>query len=125
MCYGGAMQYDAETPDAYLADLEDDWRKAHLLAVRDAMLAVDGVSEGMGHGMLQYTRGADVFAHLNAQKAYVGVYLGELEKLDPGAALRGKMSCGKTCLRLKKRDDPAVAARLIEVKAGRPDIGAC
>ncbi|MEM9685009.1 MAG: DUF1801 domain-containing protein [Pseudomonadota bacterium] len=119
------MQYDADTPAGYLDQLDDDWRKTHLLAVRDAMMAVSGVSEGIGHGMLQYTREGEVFAHLNAQKGYVGVYLGELDKLDPGAAIRGGMSCGKTCLRVKKRDDPAVAARLIDVKASRPDVGAC
>ncbi len=119
------MHYHADTPSAYLDVLEDDWRKAHLLTVRDAMLSVKGVSEGIGHGMLQYVRGDHVFAHLNAQKGYVGVYLGDLEALDPGSQIRGNMSSGKTCLRLKKRDDPAIATRLITVKATRPDVAAC
>ena len=112
------MQYDAQTPEAYLRLLEDDWRRVHLLNVRQAMLAVPGIEEGIGHGMLQYRLGGEVFAHLNAQKGYVGVYLGVLEKIDPGAAIRGGMSCGKTCLRLRKRDDPGIAARLIGIKAG-------
>ncbi len=111
------MQYDAETPENYLELLDADWRRETLLEIRRAMLAVSGVEEGIGHGMLQYRRGGEVFAHLNAQKGYVGVYLGELERLDPGGAMRGGMSCGKTCLRVRKRDGATVARRLIEEKA--------
>ena len=113
------MQYDAETPEAYLDMLDGDWRRDHLMKVREAMLLVSDVDEGIGHGMLQYRRAGEVFAHLNAQKGYVGVYLGDLEKIDPGAKIRGRMSCGKTCLRLRKRDDPDVAKRLIALKAAR------
>ena len=111
------MQYDAETPEAYLELLDRDWRRERLLDIRAAMLAVSGVEEGIGYGMLQYRRGGDVFAHLNAQKAYVGVYLGELEKLDPGGAIRAGINCGKSCLRVKKRDGADVARALIERKA--------
>ncbi len=111
------MQYDAATPDAYLKMLDDDWRRERVLALRDVFLRLDDIEEGMAHGMLQYRRNGEVFAHLNAQKGYVGVYLGELEKIDPGAAIRGKMSCGKACLRVKKRDGVEVATALIERKA--------
>ena len=119
------MQYDARTPDEYLAMQEDDWRKERLLLIRDAFFAIPGIEEGIGHGMLRYSRNGDVFAHLNTQKGYVGVYLGVLDKLDPGGKIRGGMSCGKTCLRVRKRDGADVAARLIALKAARPDLEAC
>ena len=102
------MQYDAATPAEYLEMLDDDWRREKLLAIREMFLAVPGIEEGMSYKMLGYRRGDAVFGHLNAQKGYVAVYLGELEKLDPGAAIRGTMDCGKSCLRLRKRSASAV-----------------
>ena len=113
------MQYDADTPEEYLALLDDDWRRERLLAIREMFLNVPGVEEGIGYKMLAYQRGTDTFAHLNAQKAFVGVYLGDLERLDPGSKIRGKMSCGKSCVRVRKSDDLAAVRNLIEVKAAR------
>ncbi len=48
------MQYDAETPEAYLKLLEDDWRRERLLAIRETLLKVPGIAEGIGYGMRQY-----------------------------------------------------------------------
>lgn len=111
------MQYDAETPEDYLEMLDDDWRRVRLLAIREMLLEVPGIAEGIGYGMLQYRVGGEVFAHLNAQKAYVGVYLGELERIDPGAEIRGAMNCGKSCVRVRKRADLGVVRELVERKA--------
>ena len=110
------MQYEADTPKEYFQVIEDDWRKERLLAIRDMMLA-EGASEGMGYGMLRYEVGGGILAHLNAQKHYVGVYLGELEDIDPGSIIRGNMNCGKSCLRVRKRDDLDVVRKLISLKA--------
>ncbi len=111
------MKYEADSPDAYLTAIDDDWRKDRLLAIRDMLLAVPDMREGIGYGMLQYRLHGDVFAHLNAQKAYVGVYLGDLERIDPGAAIRGKMNCGKSCVRVRKSDDLEAVQRLVQTKA--------
>ncbi|MGI9389121.1 MAG: DUF1801 domain-containing protein, partial [Boseongicola sp.] len=110
------MQYDAETPQQYLAMIDDDWRRERLLAIRDMLLKVPKMSEGIAYGMLQYRADGEVFAHLNAQKAYVGVYLGELERFDPDAGIRGGMNFGKSCLRVRKRDDLGIVQTLIERK---------
>ena len=110
------MQYNAETPDAYLSMLDDDWRRECLLAVREMFLAIPGIAESMSYKMLGYHRGEDVFGHLNAQKNYVGVYLGELDRIDPGRAIRGKANCGKSCLRIRKTDGLEVAEKLIAAK---------
>lgn len=119
------MQYDADTPKAYLAMLQDDWRRASLLQVRAVLLEVADVKEGIGFGMLQYCVDDDVFAHLNAQKGHVGVYLGDLDRLDPTGNIRTGASFGKSCLRMRKSDSVDVAARLIAVKSAlflkRPD----
>lgn len=113
------MKYEADTPADYLNALDEDWRKEKLIAVRDLMLEA-GATETMGYGMLRYVIGDGILAHMNAQKHYLGIYLGDLESIDPGAAIRGKMSCGKTCLRVKKRDDLGVVEQLIEIKASGP-----
>ena len=111
------MQYDAATPKEYLSLLDDDWRKARLMGIREMFLAVPGVEEGVSYKMLGYHKDGAGFAHLNAQRGFVGVYLGELEKLDPGGALRAGMNCGKSCLRVRKRDDLGVVEALIARKA--------
>lgn len=110
------MQYDAATPEAYLDMLDEDWRKERLLLIREMFLAIPDIEEIVSYKMLGYRRGERAFAHLNAQKGFVGVYLGELEKLDPESAIRGRMSCGKTCLRIRKRDNLHVIEALIERK---------
>ena len=43
----------------------------------------------------------------------LGVYLGDLERIDPGGVIRGGMNCGKSCLRVRKRDDLGVVEALI------------
>ncbi|MDD9921437.1 MAG: DUF1801 domain-containing protein [Boseongicola sp.] len=119
------MIHDASTPEEYRQVLDDDWRKEKLLQVRQMMLDA-GATEAMGYGMLRYTIDDGILAHLNAQKGYVAVYLGELERIDPGAKIRGKADCGKTCLRLKKRSDPAMVESLIrqKIKLGLPKLDA-
>ena len=107
------MQYDAATPEAYLEMLEEDWRRERLLLIREMFLGVPGVAESMSYKMLGYHRGGAVFGHLNAQKGFVGVYLGDLERIDPGGVIRGGMNCGKSCVRVRKRDDLGVIKALI------------
>lgn len=100
------MQYDADTPDAYLALLADDWRRERLLAIRKMILeVVPDVAEGIGYGMLRYESGGNVVAHLNAQKGYVGLYLGDVAKIDPAGEFSAGLNCGKGCVRVRKRDD--------------------
>ena len=48
------MQYDADTPEEYLKMLDNDWRRERLLAIRDVLLGVSEIEEGIGHKMLQY-----------------------------------------------------------------------
>ena len=110
------MQYDAATPKDYLAMIDDDWRRERLLKIREMLFEIPGIAEGIAYGMLQYRVDGEVFAHLNAQKAYVGVYLGELERFDPGAGVRGGMNYGKSCLRVRKRDDLEVVKALVKRK---------
>jgi hypothetical protein len=74
--------------------------------------------------MLEYRLNGDVFAHLNAQKSYVGVYLGDLALLDPDSRIIGSLDTGKSCVRLKRRDAASVLIPLLERKR-RTGRGAC
>ncbi len=112
------MQYDADSPEAYLDQIDDDWRRDRLLAIRAMLLAVPGVLEGVGYGMLRYERAGEAFAHLNAQKGYVGLYIGDVAKLDPDGEISAGLNCGKGCVRVRKRDDLEAVRGLVVRKAG-------
>jgi len=95
------MQYDVATPEAYLDALEDDWRRATLLELRDLLLA-GGLDEGIQYKMLSYSEAGQVVMHLNAQKAYVALYSGNVEAGDPDGSLLKGLSLGKGCVRFSK-----------------------
>lgn len=107
------MRYDADTPEAFLEALEDDWRRPALLKLRDQILSLDpSVTEEVGYGMLRYSFEGEALFHLNAQKSYVGLYAGQIDGIDPTGELTGWLSKGKGCLRFSKTrptDDPRVA----------------
>ncbi len=101
------MQYQATTPEAYLEELPEDWRKAKLLQVRD-MIRANGpeLEERIEYKMLGYgTKSTTVF-HLNAQKAHVSLYVGDINKIDSAWALLKNFSTGKGCVRIAKHQDP-------------------
>ncbi|MEM7296964.1 MAG: DUF1801 domain-containing protein [Bacteroidota bacterium] len=100
------MQYDVSTPEEYLDQLENDWRKETLLQLRD-LISQHGLKEGIEYKMLSYAdeKGA-VFA-LNAQKAYTALYVGNASKVDPSGELLAGINHGKGCLRFKKTTDVA------------------
>ncbi|MEM8561594.1 MAG: DUF1801 domain-containing protein [Pseudomonadota bacterium] len=97
------MQYDVDTPEAYLAALASDWRQQTLLALRALILGQDSaVQEGIQYKMLCYTlQGKSVF-HLNAQRAYVSLYVGNIRRIDPDMTLLHRLNIGKGCIRFTK-----------------------
>lgn len=99
------MQYEAKTPKAYLENLEDDWRKDKLQQIR-AMILSNGpdLHEGVEYKMLCYGVKKNIF-HLNAQKAYVSLYVGDINKVENAAKLLKDFDVGKGCIRIKKNMD--------------------
>jgi len=97
------MLYDVKTPEAYLEALEDDWRKSHLLHIRSLILGVaPDLLEKINYKMLAFgTEGQEVF-HLNAQRGYVSLYVGNIERIDPDRSLLSGYSMGKGCIRFRK-----------------------
>lgn len=97
------MQYDAKNPEEYLAMLEDDWRKEKLLAIRQMILDyAPELEEVIRYKMLNYGKGDDYVFALNAQKHYVSLYVGNIEKIENSEALLEGYNCGKGCIRVKK-----------------------
>jgi len=120
------MQYDVETPQAYLDALEDDWRKALVQRLRGIIRAVaPDWDEGIGHKMLRYTGRNGPALHLNAQKGYVGLYVGDVAVLDSSGDLLAGIDCGKCCIRLRKVKtlDEAALRMLIARVHARPEAG--
>lgn len=102
------MQYNVATPSEYLERLEEDWRKEKLRQVRQ-LIKANGpeLEEGIEYKMLSYGRDGKTIFHLNAQKAYVSLYVGNLSKLENAQALLSDFDQGKGCIRIKKTIDLA------------------
>ncbi|MDJ0755950.1 MAG: DUF1801 domain-containing protein [Ardenticatenaceae bacterium] len=97
------MQYDAKTPAEYMEMLEDDWRKEKLEKLRQLIKnSGPNLEEGINYKMLSYGDENGILFHLNAQKKYVSLYIGDAKKVDPDGRLLEGIDAGKGCLRFKK-----------------------
>ena len=97
------MQYDVNSPKDYMEALEKDWRFERLEEIRQLIKqSAPQIVEGIKYKMLSYAdENGDVF-HLNAQKSYVALYVGDIEKIDATGTLLKGLSLGKGCIRIKK-----------------------
>lgn len=97
------VQYDVKTPQEYLAALEEDWRKDTLLHLRQMIqTAAPEAEEGLAYKMLSYGIGTEQFIALNAQKHYVSLYVGDIEKVPDSQSLLEGFNLGKGCVRVRK-----------------------
>ncbi len=97
------MQYDVKSPGEYLKVLEDDWRKDTLLELRQILKdKAPELNEGIDYKMLSYRDANDIIFCLNAQQAYVSLYIGDASKVDPTGELLTGLNLGKGCIRFKK-----------------------
>ena len=96
------MQSDAATPADYLANLESDWRRETIKQLR-AIIQREAaeLDESMHYKMLGYSSGDDFIFHLNAQKNYVSLYVGDISKVDPERELVDGLDVGKGCIRFR------------------------
>ena len=107
------MQYDVQTPEEYLESLPLDWRKEKLEELRSLILRQSGdLEEIINYKMLGYKLGGNLIFHLNAQKGYVSLYVGNIEKIDPAGTLLIGLNVGKGCIRFTKTKD--ISATCIE-----------
>jgi len=97
------MLSNSKTPREYLKKLDHDWRRTTLLDIRTIILRqAPKLDERMHYKMLGYGIDDDYVFHLNAQKAYVSLYVGDAWKIDPAGELLGGLSVGKGCIRFGK-----------------------
>ena len=97
------MLYDVKTPTEYMAALEDDWRKQKLQELRTLIkLKAPDLVEGIDYKMLSYSDENGIIFHLNAQKNYVSLYVGNAKKVDEDGSLLEGVEVGKGCIRFKK-----------------------
>ncbi|HSP47159.1 MAG TPA: DUF1801 domain-containing protein [Clostridiaceae bacterium] len=96
------MQYDAKTPEEYFELLEEDWRKEKVLEIRKMIMEYGPeLEEGILYKMLVY---GDSFG-LNAQKWYVSLYVGSIDKIEGADELLKAFDLGKGCIRIRKTTD--------------------
>jgi len=97
------MQYDVTTPSEYIYILDNDWRREKLLKIRALIqLTAPELQEGISYKMLCYGDDKSNVFHLNAQKNYVSLYVGDLKKIDPSGELLKGINTGKSCIRFNK-----------------------
>ncbi len=100
------MQYKANTPEEYINELEDDWRKEKLKQVREMIKTNDPeLVEGIEYKMLGYGNSEKSIFHLNAQRVYVSLYVGDIDKVANARELLGGLELGKGCIRIKKNQE--------------------
>lgn len=97
------VQYDAKDPEDCIAQLDEGWRKETLLYLWSLVRATGpSLVEGIQYKMLSFSDNNGTFCHLNAQKAYVSLYMGNTAKIDPGGSLLAGLDHGKGCIHFKK-----------------------
>ena len=97
------MLYDAKTPEEYLKMLEPDWRKDKVMELRTMILDMDSnMTEGISYKMLEFCYGNSPVFNLNAQSAYVSLYVGNITKVPNSKELLKPFNLGKGCIRIRK-----------------------
>lgn len=97
------MQYDAKDAEQYLEMLEDDWRKEKLLAIRQMILSyAPELEQSIRYKMLNFGKDEHYIFALNAQKHYVSLYVGTIDKIENAKTLLTGYNYGKGCIRVKK-----------------------
>jgi len=97
------MQYDVTTPEQYMAALADDWRLDTLKQLRELIkTSAPFLTEGIQYKMLSYSDHSTSLFHLNAQKHYVSLYVGNISAIDEQGELLAGLDLGKGCIRFKK-----------------------
>lgn len=97
------MQYDAKDSEEYLEMLDDDWRKDKLLAIRQMIFTyAPEMEEVIRYKMLNYGKDEIYVFALNAQKHYVSLYVGTIDKIENAETLLAGFNYGKGCIRVKK-----------------------
>ncbi|MEM9471576.1 MAG: DUF1801 domain-containing protein [Pseudomonadota bacterium] len=83
--------------------LEDDWRRSKLLSIREIIKRkAPLLDEQIHYKMLGYGVADEYAFHLNVQRAYVSLYVGNISKIDPDGELLSGMNIGKGCIRFSK-----------------------
>lgn len=102
------MLSDAETPSDYIDQLDHDWRRDKLLEIRAIIREqAPQLTESMHYKMLGYGVDDTYAFHLNAQRAYVSLYVGDTSKVDPDRKLLDGLNVGKGCIRFSKSTEIA------------------
>ncbi|MCB0662430.1 MAG: DUF1801 domain-containing protein [Saprospiraceae bacterium] len=113
------MQYNVSSPTEYLDTIDKDWRYDKIMEIREMIRDIyPEIVEGIEYKMLSYRDNAGSIFHLNAQKNHVGLYFGDIQKIDPDGELLKGLNLGKGCIRISKsKNIPETGIREFITKA--------
>lgn len=99
------MKLDANTVDEYFEAVPEA-RKNYMSKLREIIKSsAPGVEEVFRHKLPFYDLNGTYFMALASQKHHIGVYLNQPDLLEKYADALGKVSKGKSCIRLKDLDN--------------------
>jgi uncharacterized protein YdhG (YjbR/CyaY superfamily) len=93
------------SPEDYLANLDDDWRRPVLKEIRELVTKYGpALDEAIAYKMLSYSDPNGTPFYLNVQKNHVGLYVDNADAIDTDGSLLAGLSVGKGCIRFRKSD---------------------
>jgi len=97
------MLYNVNSPSDYIDRLDDDWRLQKLQEIRSIIKQnAPQLEERIHYKMLGYGIGDTYVFHLNAQRAYVSLYVGNASRIDTTGELLQGLNVGKGCIRFSR-----------------------
>ncbi|WP_100658569.1 hypothetical protein [Alteromonas flava] len=103
------MQHDIANAQAFMTSLTVEWQNALINDVINYVTELDSSIECF----IQYKMLAVGYANssaenqsmccINAQKNYVSLYVGNVNRVDPTGELSEHFDCGQACVRIRKR----------------------
>lgn len=100
------MQYNVSSVQEYLDAVQADPKYAKFMEIREYLRSeYPEFEESVEYGMLRFGTSDDAVFYLQVQRQHIGLYVGDIAKIDPdGGTLRG-VNHGKGCIRLRKTSD--------------------
>lgn len=103
--------------DKYISGVDPE--KKHIFnELRNIILGVPGLTEGMKYGMLHYTSLNTWAISLAAQKNYISLYVHNIQIIEKYKTELEGLNTGKSCIRFpKSKKVPAETIRKIIIEA--------
>ncbi len=100
------MEYNINTVDEYLDAVKNDPKYPKFMELRQYILGTYGeLVESIENGVLRYGSDENAVFYIQVQRQHLGLYVGDIKKIEKDEPILHGVSCGKGCIRLRKTTD--------------------